>query len=293
MKATPTKLSEVPITTAAELMERYDSFLLDAFGVLLSAGGAIEGANVFLQELERRHKPYLIVTNDASRLPKTCSEHYASKGIHIPEALILTSGQLIEGYFRKNGLFGAQPRCVVMGPEDSKDFVRASGGMLVEPDELGTLDVLVIGDDEGYPMLPTLDAVVSMVIRTVEDGGTPHLVLPNPDVIYPKGNRRYGVTAGGVALIIEGALEARLGEAAPRFQRLGKPYTPIFEAAFERWGRERSKTVMIGDQLLTDILGANRAGVDSVIVGTGLTPWGPNTPTRGAVPTYRCEGLLL
>ena len=286
------RLGDVPLIDGASLIERYDHFLLDAFGVLLCAGGAIEGAAAFLAELERRGKPYLIVTNDSSRLPVSCVKHYAAKGLHIPEGLILTSGQLIEGYFRAHSLHNASPRCVVMGPEDSKVFVRASGGQVISADERGTLDVLLIGDDEGYPLLETLDAVVSMVFRTMDAGRTPHLVLPNPDVIYPKGEGRYGVTAGGIALIVEGALEARLGERAPRFVRLGKPFTPLFDAAFLRWGESaRNTAVMIGDQLQTDILGANRAGIDSVIVGSGLTPWDEATPTRGVRPTFRCEAL--
>jgi ribonucleotide monophosphatase NagD (HAD superfamily) len=49
---------------------------------------------------------------------------------------------------------------------------------------------------------------------------------------------------------------------------LGKPYSPIFEEAIRRAGT--SNAVMIGDQLETDILGANTAGIDSAVVSTGI-----------------------
>ena len=54
------------------------------------------------------------------------------------------------------------------------------------------------------------------------------------------------------------------------FFNLGKPYSEIFVEAKRRSGEEAS-LIMIGDQLYTDVRGANNAGIDSVLIGTGLT----------------------
>ncbi|MFM9876454.1 MAG: HAD-IA family hydrolase, partial [Rhodoglobus sp.] len=48
----------------------------------------------------------------------------------------------------------------------------------------------------------------------------------------------------------------------------GKPEVAIFDEAFERFGSRNA--LMIGDRLDTDILGANRAGIPSVLVLTGI-----------------------
>jgi ribonucleotide monophosphatase NagD (HAD superfamily) len=46
----------------------------------------------------------------------------------------------------------------------------------------------------------------------------------------------------------------------------------MFDAAIERLGRpDRRRVVMIGDQLVTDVLGAARAGIDSVLIDTGVS----------------------
>ncbi|MES2855324.1 MAG: HAD hydrolase-like protein, partial [Bdellovibrionota bacterium] len=52
---------------------------------------------------------------------------------------------------------------------------------------------------------------------------------------------------------------------------IGKPSTYLFELALSSSDVAKSRVVMIGDQLATDILGANNSGIDSCLVGTGLT----------------------
>ena len=118
-----------------------------------------------------------------------------------------------------------------------------------------------------------------------------HLILPNPDLIYPKGNQGYGVASAGVALILEAALKLRYpGRPDLRFVRLGKPHPAIFAEAFRRTGT--MDMVMIGDQLETDIRGANDFGIDSVLVGTGLSNATVEASDRlGPRPTYRLRSL--
>lgn len=58
--------------------------------------------------------------------------------------------------------------------------------------------------------------------------------------------------------------------------RAGKPSTRGLEAAMARAGADRTRTAMLGDKLLTDMLAANRAGVLALMVeplGGAVTPW--------------------
>jgi HAD superfamily hydrolase (TIGR01450 family) len=65
---------------------------------------------------------------------------------------------------------------------------------------------------------------------------------------------------------------------------IGKPSPLMFRIALRRAGCEAGEAVMVGDQLDTDILGARRAGVDSVLVETGL---GSPAEAEGTVATIR------
>ena len=100
----PSTLGDVPLITAAELRARYDVLLLDAYGVLVNADGALPGAVAFIDGLNQSDHPYYILTNDASRLPATCAARYNALGVPIPAERVITSGSLIAGYFRQHDL---------------------------------------------------------------------------------------------------------------------------------------------------------------------------------------------
>ena len=149
-------------------------------------------------------------------------------------------------------------------------------------------DVVVVGDQSGFPFVQGVDAVLSALFRMIDAGDAPRLVLPNPDLVYPN-DVGFGMASGSVALIIEAALRQRYPvREGLEFERLGKPNVAIFEAAARLTGTR--DMVMLGDTLETDIRGANAFGIDSVLVAGGVTP---ADGLEGAVdvPTYWIRGL--
>lgn len=290
---TPQTLADVPATTVDALLDRYDVFLLDAFGVLLSTDEALPGAVEFMTRLEDAGKDWLIVTNDASKSARSSAARYCEKGLDVAESEVLTSGSMVPWWFDVMDQASSSPRCLVLGPEESRQMVVDGGGVLIDADEYGTLDVLVVADDWGYPLLEGLDAAISMVFNTVEAGRRPHLVLPNPDLIYPKGEGRFGITAGSVALVIDAAIQLRFPNEKLEFVKLGKPHRPIFEMAWQRTGRpDRTRMVMLGDQLWTDVRGARSADIDAVILGTGVTSLRDDLALEGDVPNWKLASLV-
>lgn len=279
------KLQEITIAT---LIDRYEVLLLDAYGVLVHSSGILAGAAELITKLNRTAKPYYILTNDASRLPATAAARFQSMGLAIEADRIITSGALLNGYFAKNRLAGTH--CVVLGPEDSVRYVELAGGVAVCPQE--TFDVLVIGDESGFPFLETVDTVLTGLIRKFDHGENVHLVLPNPDLIYPKSDRGFGITGGSIALILEAALHQRYpGRNNLHFDRLGKPHALIFKEALQRSGTW--DMAMIGDQLATDIRGAHDFGLDSVLVGGGITHAAAITVDDHPLPTYIMPSIML
>ena len=276
----------MPDVTIDALIERYPVLLFDAFGVLIHGSGPLDGAAGLIDRLNGIGKPYYILTNDASKLEATAARTLQDYGLDVPPERIIPSGALLARHFASHNLAGA--RTAVLGPADSAAFVERAGGRVVPPTE--PFEVLVIGDESGFPFLETVDAVLSALIARLDRGEAVHLVLPNPDLIYPKADRGFGIASGSLALLFEAALALRYPDRPPaRFVRLGKPYPAIFEEAARRSGTR--DMVMLGDQLETDIRGANAFGIPSVLVATGVS--GPGTTALPAAlrPTYRLASL--
>ncbi|HEU4728517.1 MAG TPA: HAD-IA family hydrolase [Kofleriaceae bacterium] len=278
-------------TTIGALLDRYDGVLIDAYGVLVDAQGLLPGAAALLAELSRRGTPFAIVTNDASRSAATYVARFAGMGVSVAPERVVSSGSLLPGYFRERGLAGA--RTCVLGTEDSVAFVREGGGVPIALEPGMELDALAVCDDSGTPFVDGIELAFSAVVRSVEAGRIPALVLPNPDLVYPKGGGEFGYTAGAMALLIEAALARRFPERALRFDHLGKPAPHLFTEAQRRLGTTR--VVMIGDQLETDIAGARAAGIDAALLA-GVSRWdGPalDRARSGIAPTYLLATIEL
>lgn len=268
------------------LLDRYAVLLFDAYGVLVHASGAMPGAAARLIQLEQTGKAYFVLTNDASKLPATTAERYRGWGLAIAPERIITAGTLLAPYFRSHGLIGR--RCAVLGPEDSRRYVDQAGGALVPFGE--DFEVLVVADESGYPFLEGVDTVLTALYRRLDRGASVRLLLPNPDLVYPQGPASFGIASGSIALILEAALRLRYGERPElRFERLGKPEVFLYAEAQRRAGT--SSLVMLGDQLETDIRGANACGIDSVLVTSGISRPPLPTTVSGPRPTYWMSAL--
>ena len=271
--------------TIAELLATYNGVLLDAYGVLVDAAGTLPGAPELVAELVRREIRFAVVTNDASRSQATYVRRFTALGLAIEADQIVTSGSLLPTYFSARGLAGA--RTLVLGTDDSRAFVVEGGGVLVPLAPGMEIDAVAICDDSGTPFLAGIELALSAIIRAVEAGRRPALVLPNPDLVYPKGSGELGFTAGAMALLVEAALARRFPDQGLVFDQLGKPAPDLFLAGKQRLGVER--VVMIGDQLETDIAGARAAGLDAALLA-GISRWQSGSPIA---PTYLLADLGL
>jgi HAD superfamily hydrolase (TIGR01450 family) len=270
-----------------ELIDSYDAFFFDAFGVLVDGGGLLDGAKELLDKLYELKKPYWIVSNGASKSTQKAISHYRNLGFKLDDGHVITSGSLLKSYFEKESLCGA--KVAVLGTESSKDYVSESSCELVNIDD--EFDVLVIANQTDYPFIEYVDKAMSRVMKAYDQGKKIRLVLPNPDLFYPKASGEYGFTAGSIALMMESIFKARYGENCDLvFEKLGKPYSPIFERAIELAATK--KVLMVGDQILTDIKGAADIGIDSLLLMTGLCSREALEQEKASKPTYVLESLI-
>lgn len=278
----------VPAVSMNRLLGAYEAILLDAYGVLITHDGAMPGAAALVRRLHETGAAYLVLTNDASRSPRASAERYAEMGLPIPADRVITSGSLLRPYLEENGLTGA--RCMVLGTGDSVRYVEDAGGVVVPTDPDADAECLVVCDERGYPLRESLDAAITLLYRRIDRGEGVRLVLPNPDLVYPAGDGRFGFTAGAVATLLEAGLRRRYPHREDlRFERLGKPHPLIFEEAMRRLGTR--KVVLVGDQLDTDIRGAAECGIDSALALTGITPREALGHPEAVLPTYVLTSL--
>jgi HAD superfamily hydrolase (TIGR01450 family) len=254
----------------ADLIAAYDCIFLDAYGVLVNLEGPLPGAARLIDILNRLGKAYYLVSNSASKLPENAARQYADWGLAIPPERIVTAGSLLRGYYSAHDLAGA--RTCVLGTGDSRALARQAGAQVLDMDEVregADFEVLVVADQAFTPFWETFDAALGRIFRRLDAGQPVHLVLPNPDLIYPRANG-FGFTSGSMALMLEEVLRRRYpGRDDLCFAPLGKPHAAIFEEASRRAGGGRA--VMIGDQLETDILGASNQGIDSAWLTGGVS----------------------
>ncbi|MEO8843687.1 MAG: HAD-IIA family hydrolase [Kofleriaceae bacterium] len=298
----------------ADLLDRHAGVLLDVYGVLFDARGPLPGAAALLAELDRRGTPFRIVTNDASRSQTTYAARFASHAITVAPERFVTSGSLLPAYIRTHGLVGA--RMLVLGTTDSVAFARAGGALaltlpaaaagprrladtntnddtepvgmpFVEGDDL---DAIAVCDDDGFDFLRGVELALSAIVRAVEAGKSPALILPNPDLVYPKGGGELGFTAGAIALLLEAALARRFPGRALRFVHLGKPEPLLFTTAARQLELPPERLVMIGDQLETDIAGARAAGCACALLA-GVSSWAHARETSTVVPDFLLDAL--
>jgi ribonucleotide monophosphatase NagD (HAD superfamily) len=278
--ASPLAPAAIPEIVLGDLLPRYDALLLDAYGVLVDATGALPGAAALLAELRRRGQPLRVVTNDASRSAATCAARFVALGLAIEPHEVITSGSLLAPAIAAHGLVGR--RVAVLGTDDSRAYVHDAGALVVPLAEGMEVDGVAICDDAGFPFLRGCELVVSACVRAAQVGRAPTLLLPNPDITYPRAAGEWGLTAGAIAAMIELALARRLGAAAPRAIPLGKPGPALLERACADLGTRR--VLMVGDQPETDVAAALAAGVDVVLIG-------PPPPDDVPRATYRARDV--
>ena len=269
--------------TWEEVLAPYDTIFFDAYGVLLDANGPYSEALDLLLTLRKQGKGLVLLSNGAARTREQVVRDNLSIGLPFSLEETFTSGWLLQNLVKQAEWQGAN--IFVLGSKDPLGLLGKGTFTLVsDPDE--DFDTFVLANQVDG-IFSILNRCVTTMIRRLQAGQTVRLILPNPDTLFPTKARSLGLTAGALAPMVEAAIHSACYGLAklPRFLQLGKPEPALFEAAL--LNRDPAKTIMIGDQLVTDIKGACRIGIDSVLVQTGVFsghstyPWPPD-----AKPTF-------
>ncbi|UJF32149.1 TIGR01457 family HAD-type hydrolase [Paenibacillus hexagrammi] len=249
-----------------------NGFLIDLDGTLYRGHDPIPYAKEFIELLNRRELPYLLVTNNSSRTPQQVAEHLKGLGMEVSADAVYTSSQAAAHYMAQQQ---SGRRVHMIGEAGLQIALEAAGFLLSEE----TPDYVVQGIDRSFSYAKLTDAV-----RHIKGGAT--YVLTNPDHLLPSdGGLMPG--AGSIAASIRTATGVE-----PVV--IGKPSPIIMAYAIERLGLPADQVWVIGDNAATDIRGGAMAGCLTALVLTGVAT-ADNVQEQlalaGVTPDLVCDNL--
>jgi 4-nitrophenyl phosphatase len=224
--------------------------IIDVDGVLWRGSRPMPGVAAFFDFLRTHRIPFIIATNNAMRPALDIVDRLTAMNVHVNEREVLTSSDATALYLSRVAPRGA--RVLVVGGEGLLGAMARAGFQIVEQEA----DVVVAGLD----MELTYD---KLRLAALEIRRGAKFIGTNADPTLPSAE---GDIPGAGAIIA--ALRAAT-DVAPLV--IGKPERAMFDIAVEKLGAARAATAMLGDRLDTDIEGAQNAGLQSILVLTGVT----------------------
>src|SRR4051812_43348913 len=134
------------------------SWLTDMDGVLVHEGQALPGAAEFLQRLQERNRPYLVLTNNSIFTPRDLAARLSRSGLHVPEAAIWTSALATAQFLDDQAPGGS---AYVIGEAGLTTALHEIGYVLTDTDP----DYVVLGETRTYSF-----EAITRAIRLVEAG---------------------------------------------------------------------------------------------------------------------------
>ncbi len=246
------------------LVDGYDGVVCDLDGVVYRGDDAVPHA---VESLRSLGVPVVYVTNNASRTPDEVAAHLTDLGLEVSRDGVLTSSVAAAAEVADRLEPGA--RVLAVGgagvahalAEQGLQVVRPGGGRGSGngPEDAGTGAAGVQGVLQGYGAQVTA-ADLAEAAYAVEAGAT--WVATNDDLTLPT---ERGVAPGNGTLV---AAVAQATGATPVV--VGKPHEPLYLLGCRAVGTTPTRTLGVGDRLETDVAGATAAGMDSVLVLTGV-----------------------
>lgn len=230
-------------------MDSIRNFLIDMDGVLVAGARLIPGADAFIERLKARGSRYLVLTNNPIYTPGDLSHRLGSLGLDVPPDIIFTSAIATARFLRSQCPNG---KAFVIGESGLTEAIHSVGYVITDTRP----DYVVLGETLSYHI-----ELITTAIRLILDGA--RFVATNPD---PSGPTETGIVpaCGAMAALIE-----RATGVAPFF--VGKPNPLMIRTALNHLGLHSETTVMIGDRMDTDIVAGVEAGLETILVLSGVT----------------------
>jgi NagD protein len=225
------------------------SWLMDMDGVLVREEHAIPGAADFINALRESGTPFLLLTNNSIYTRRDLAARLRTSGLEVPEESIWTSALATAGFLQDQRPNGT---AFVIGETGLTTALHESGYTLTERNP----EYVVLGETRTYSF-----ERITQAIRLVANGA--RFIATNPDPTGPTAQGPLPAT-GSVAALISHATGHE-----PYF--VGKPNPLMMRSALNAIDAHSETTAMVGDRMDTDVVSGLEAGLETILVLTGVT----------------------
>ncbi|MCA9999207.1 MAG: HAD-IIA family hydrolase [Anaerolineales bacterium] len=252
--------TQLPIADAFAIishMYNIKNLILDMDGVLWRGDVPMPGLAEFFETMQQRGIGVVMATNNASKTPQQYVAKLAKFGVTVSEEQIFTSAEATGDYLQRTYEPGV--KAFVVGDVGLQTAVRQRNFRLLSVGEVmgGETAVFVVAGFNPNAAYPQMAAGALLIHKGADFIGT------NPDLTFPS---EYGPLPGAGSFLA--FLQAATG-VEPVV--IGKPGPLIFQMAMEKLGGTPQNTAMVGDRLETDIAGGKAAGIQTILVLSGIS----------------------
>jgi NagD protein len=225
------------------------SWLMDMDGVIIREDHLVPGADAFIRRLQETGHPFLILTNNSMYTARDLAARLARMGLEVPAEAIWTSALATAKFLAAQRPGGT---AFVIGESGLTTALYEVGYTLNESEP----DYVVLGETRTYSF-----ERIAKAIQLIVAGA--RFIATNPDPTGPAPAGPLPAT-GSVAALISTATGVQ-----PYY--IGKPNPLMIRSALRAIGAHSESTVMIGDRMDTDIVTGIEAGLETILVLTGIT----------------------
>ncbi|MCA1011084.1 TIGR01457 family HAD-type hydrolase [Halobacillus halophilus] len=250
-------------------MSHYEAYLIDLDGTMYRGEQRVEGASEFVKYLETNHLPFMFLTNNSSKTALQVADKLNELGIPARDDQIMTSSMAAAIYVsRQQG----PSKVYIIGEQGLVDAMLQEGHEVVDDYP----DFVIIGIDHNINYEKLTKACLH-----VRNGAS--FISTNGDRAIPT---ERGMVPGNGALTSVISVSTGI---EPVF--IGKPESIIMEQALARLGYSEKQVLMIGDNYNTDISAGINAGMDTLMVETGVSSF-QEIENYEKQPTYKYKNLI-
>jgi NagD protein len=225
------------------------SWLMDMDGVLVREEQPIPGAAEFLVRLRERSTPFLVLTNNSIYTRRDLAARLVANGLDVPEDAIWTSALATSRFLEDQRPGGS---AFVIGEAGLTTALHDAGYTLTER----APDYVVLGETRTYSF-----ERITRAIRLIVGGA--RFIATNPDPTGPSSEGPLPATGSVAALI------SRATGIDPYF--VGKPNPLMMRSALNAIDAHSETAAMVGDRMDTDVVSGLEAGMETILVLTGVT----------------------
>ncbi|HTP07014.1 MAG TPA: HAD-IIA family hydrolase [Anaerolineae bacterium] len=225
------------------------SYLIDMDGVIVRGSELIPGADAFLDRLYQRQIKFLILTNNPLYTPRDLLHRLQRIGVNVTADHIYTAALATAQFLKKQMPEGT---AFVIGESGLTQALHDAGYVLTDHNP----DYVVVGETTALN-----SERLTQAVRLVSHGA--RFIATNPDPSGP-GDGGLVPACGAIAAFIQAATGVE-----PYF--IGKPNALMMRTALRYLNEHSENAIMVGDRMDTDIRVGTEAGLETILVLTGVS----------------------